>query len=195
MAKAHHQRTLFALLLVISTFVTAGCGSSIDGEQYRQSAPALDIIDFFAGSTRAWGVVQDFSGNTVQRFTVDLQGTLSAADGQRVLTLDETFHYQLGEGMEKRLWILTETADGTIVGEADDIVGSATGTSYGNAFQFRYQMDLAVGDSSVRVAFDDWIWAFDERTIINRSYIKKWGITVAEVTIFMQKQDPRVTVQ
>jgi hypothetical protein len=49
-------------------------------------------------------------------------------------------------------------------------------------------MDLPVDDTTYRVQFDDWIWAFDDKTIVNCSYIKKFGITMAEVTIFMQKQ-------
>ncbi|MEC8747574.1 MAG: DUF3833 family protein, partial [Pseudomonadota bacterium] len=38
------------------------------------------------------------------------------------------------------------------------------------------------------VTFDDWFWAFDDSTMMNRSYIRKFGIVMAEVTIFMQKQ-------
>ena len=62
------------------------------------------------------------------------------------------------------------------------------GTPYGNAFTFAYEMDLEVGDSSYRVNFDDWFWAMDSKNMMNRSYIKKFGVVMAEVTIFMQKQ-------
>ncbi|MEQ8493191.1 MAG: DUF3833 family protein, partial [Gammaproteobacteria bacterium] len=40
---------------------------------------------------------------------------------------------------------------------------------------------------SWRVAFDDWMWLVDERQLFNRSYIRKFGLTVAEVSIFMQR--------
>jgi len=49
-------------------------------------------------------------------------------------------------------------------------------------------MDLPVGDKVYRVAFDDWMWAFNENTLMNRSYIRKFGLVMAEVTIFMQRQ-------
>lgn len=175
-------------LIGLFVVLISGCSSALNGERYRNIEPALDIINFFTGETKAWGIVQDYSGNMTQQFTVDLIGTVANQNGSRVLTLDETFHYQVGDGMKKRIWTLTQTPDGKIIGNAGDILGSATGTTYGNAFQFVYEMDLPVDDSTFRVTFDDWIWAFDEHTIINRSYIKKWGITVAEVTIFMQKQ-------
>jgi hypothetical protein len=49
-------------------------------------------------------------------------------------------------------------------------------------------MDVPVGDSKYRLRFDDWMWAMNDGVLMNRSYMKKFGITVAEVTIFMQKQ-------
>jgi hypothetical protein len=50
-------------------------------------------------------------------------------------------------------------------------------------------MDLNVDGSTYRVAFDDWFFAIDDNTLMNRSYIKKFGIVMAEVTIFMQRQE------
>ena len=49
-------------------------------------------------------------------------------------------------------------------------------------------MDLPVDDTTYSVTFDDWFWAFDDSTMMNRSYIRKFSIVMAEVTIFMQKQ-------
>jgi hypothetical protein len=48
-------------------------------------------------------------------------------------------------------------------------------------------MDLKVGDKNYHVTFDDWMFLMDEKNLINRSYLKKFGITMAELTIFMQK--------
>ena len=83
---------------------------------------------------------------------------------------------------------LRRQADGGYTGRAGDILATADGAAYGNAFQWRYQMDLPVGDGSYRVNFDDWFWSVTEDTLVNRSYIRKFGITFAEVTIFMQRQ-------
>ena len=49
-------------------------------------------------------------------------------------------------------------------------------------------MDLPVDDTTYAVTFDDWFWAFDDSAMMNRSYIRKFGVVMAEVTIFMQKQ-------
>ena len=40
------------------------------------------------------------------------------------------------------------------------------------------------------MTFEDWIWAVDDQRIFNRSYIKKFGLVFAEVTIFMEKMAP-----
>jgi len=48
-------------------------------------------------------------------------------------------------------------------------------------------MDLKVKDSYYHVTFDDWMFLMDEKNLINRSYLKKFGIKMAELTIFMQK--------
>lgn len=172
-------------LLCAFLMLLSGCSISIDGESYREVEPEFVLDEFFDGTVTAWGIVQDRSGNVVQRFIVNID---AYKEGDKLI-LDETFEYGVGDGPEKRIWTLTKNADGTYTGNAGDIAGPATGVSHGNAFNFVYEMDLEVGDSTYRVNFDDWFWAFDENTMMNRSYIKKFGIVMAEVTIFMQKQD------
>lgn len=177
------MKRLYWILSVVLT--VSGCAStSIEGKTYRDISPSFSIDQFFDGQIKAWGIVQDRSGNLVQHFEVLIDGTFE----NDVLTLDETFTYGLGDGVKSRIWTIEKTPDGNLLGQAGDILGKAQGTSFGNAFNWRYQIDLPVGDSSYKVKFDDWIWAFDENTIMNRSYVKKFGITFADVTIFMQKQ-------
>jgi hypothetical protein len=174
-------RALLAFILLLS-----GCAlNSIEGKKYQDIPPAFSIESFFDGDVKAWGIVQDRSGNVVQRFTVDIKGTVADA----VLTLDESFTYGIGEGVTQRTWTIERNADGNYVGSASDILGIASGKVFGNAFNWNYQMDLPVGDSKYKVTFDDWIWSFDKVTLMNRSYIRKFGFTFAEVTIFMQKQN------
>lgn len=170
--------------LIFSLIFLSACSVSIDGEQYKAVEPDFNIESFFDGKVRAWGIVQNRDGDVVQRFVVNIDGYMEEGN----LILDETFEYGVGEGPLTRVWTLSKNANGTYTGNAGDIAGPATGTPYGNAFNFVYEMDLAVDDSTYRVNFDDWFWAFDENTMMNRSYIKKFGLVMAEVTIFMQKQ-------
>jgi hypothetical protein len=171
--------------LIILTFVVSGCSLTIDGKDYQEQAPKFNLVEFFDGNVTAWGIVQNRSGEVVQRFIVNIDGSVQGDE----LVLDETFQYIIGEGVTERVWRLQTNADGTFTGSASDIAGLATGTPHGNAFNFVYEMDLDVDGSTYRVAFDDWFFSIDDNTLMNRSYIKKFGIVMAEVTIFMQRQE------
>jgi hypothetical protein len=175
-------------LLIIAVLVlgTSGCATRLDGPRYADQAPGFDLFDFFDGTVDAWGIVQNRSGEVVQRFTVVIDGR---RQGGRLI-LDESFTYALGEGVEQRVWTIERDTGGTYVGSAGDILATAAGQAHGNAFRWAYAMDLPVGGKSYRVRFEDWIFALDADRIINRSYIQKFGVDVAEVTIFMQRRDP-----
>ncbi|WP_414828306.1 DUF3833 domain-containing protein [Alteromonas sp. H39] len=170
---------LMTLILPLS-----GCSVSVDGKDYTNVSPDFEIKAFFDGDVKAWGIVQNRSGKVVQRFIVDINGRIE----NDVLILDESFDYGVGDGVKNRTWRIEQTGENSFVGNAGDIAGPADGTAYGNAFNFHYEMDLPVDDTTYRVTFDDWFWAFDDTTMMNRSYIRKFGLVMAEVTIFMQRQ-------
>jgi hypothetical protein len=182
--KLFKQVAVTVLGLGISLIGLSGCSVSVEGNYYKAVQPAFDLEQFFDGDVKAWGIVQNRSGEVVQRFIVDIAGKVEGD----TLTLDEKFEYGVGEGPTERVWTIVKQSDNTFIGSATDIEGPAKGTSYGNAFNFHYEMDLPVDDTTYAVTFDDWFWAFDENTMMNRSYIRKFGIVMAEVTIFMQKQ-------
>ncbi len=169
------------LLLLLSL---CGCASSINGDAYSSVSPKFNLPQFFDGEVKAWGIVQNRSGDVVQRFIVDIEGSNEG----KVTTLDETFNYGVGDGVKHRIWTITEESPGVYSGTASDITGPANAVVFGNALNWQYQMDLPVGDKVYRVAFDDWMWAFNESALMNRSYIRKFGLVMAEVTIFMQRQ-------
>ena len=177
------MKQLLAILCALT--ILSGCTLSIDGSDYAGKQPNFGLEEFFVGEVTAWGIVQNRSGEVVQRFIVDIEGSM---DGN-TLVLDETFQYIVGDGAKTRVWRLTPQSNGTYIGAAGDINGNAIGKAFGNAFNFVYEMDLTVDGTTYTVNFDDWFFAMDDDTLMNRSYIKKFGLVVAEVTIFMQRQD------
>ena len=112
--------------------------------------------------------MQNRSGEVVQRFIVDIDGSMEG----NTLVLDERFEYIVGDGPKTRVWRLTPQVNGTFIGTAGDINGEATGTAFGNAFNFVYEMDLTVDGTTYTVNFDDWFFAMDENTLMNRSHQK-----------------------
>lgn len=168
----------------LGVLLLTGCGH-VSIEDYRGSEPAFSLQEYFTGQTRAWGLVQNYRGQVVRRFSVDLCGYEQGGE----LVLDEDFVYDDGE-TQFRQWRINSAANGQWQGRADDIIGVAEGEEAGFALQWAYQMDLEVDGSQYRVSFDDWMYRLDEQHVFNRADIKKWGVTVAEVTLFFDKLAP-----
>lgn len=162
----------------------SGCAGGHSLDQYKNTNPPLDLQAYFTGPIKAWGLVQDYSGKVTRRFDVEMVGTWEGDTG----TLYETFKYYDGETQE-RIWTIKKIAQNNYEGSAGDIIGTATGETNGNAMRWAYQMDLKVGDKTYRITFDDWMFLMNDGVLINRSYLKKFGLTVGELTLFMQKQD------
>lgn len=173
-------KILSSLLLLTAL---GGCSLSPKSDDYSNQQPLFDLYNFFDGKVTAWGIVQNRKGEVTQRFVVDIDGSVE----NDVLTLDERFNYLQGEGMKQRIWRINKRPGQAFSGEASDIVNQAEGIVQGNSLNWRYQMDLAVNNGTFRVTFDDWMWMIDQKTLVNRAYIKKWGLVFGEVTLFMQK--------
>lgn len=177
-----HMLKLAAIAGALTMLSSCG-GHSL--EQYKDTSPRADIREYFNGPVKAWGIVQDWRGRVINRFDVDMVGTWQGDTG----TLTEDFTYYDGK-TQRRIWTIRKMADGRYEGTADDIIDKATGQTSGSAARWSYVMDLPVDDTTYRIRFDDWMWVMNDGVLINRSYLKKFGITVSELTIFMQKQKP-----
>jgi len=172
---------MWKFLLLTLSLLIAGCGAKI--EDYQQAQPKIDIFSWFNGDSRAWGMVQDYSGKQIRRFEVTINGQVVGD----TLTLNEQFVYDDGE-KQQRVWHIRRLSDGSYVGTAGDIIGTAQGHSRGNAFNWRYTMTVKTDDSSYKLNFDDWIYQQDAQHLMNVTSMKKFGVEVARVTLFFSKQ-------
>ena len=74
-----------------------------------------------------------------------------------------------------------------ITGQAEGVVGQASGQSFGNAFHWVYRFALKVGGSTWEVTFDDWLYLQGDNVLINRAALRKFGFAIGEVTLVFQK--------
>lgn len=176
---------LIKLTALLGAILMLSSCSSNSLEYYQGTTPKADIKEYFNGPIKAWGIVQDWRGRVTMRFDIEMVGKWDGDTG----TLIEKFTYYDGKKQE-RIWTIKKLADASYEGTASDIIDKATGQTNGNAARWNYVMDLPVGDTSYRIRFDDWMWQMNDGVLINRSYLKKFGFTVSELTIFMQKQKP-----
>ena len=159
-----------------------GC-STMKIDDFANTEPEFNLMQFFEGNVEAWGIVEDRFGNLKRQFKVDMNGTIR--DG--VLTLEEDFIYADGE-KDKRIWQFSKLDERSYKGLANDIIGEAIAKERGNAFNMKYKMDLDLGFSVLRVGFNDWMYRIDKETIINKASISKFGFNIATVTLFFRKK-------
>ncbi|OMQ25847.1 DUF3833 domain-containing protein [Serratia oryzae] len=168
-------------LLLALLFLLAGCSAEVS--DYQHSKPTFDLFGYFSGETRAWGMVQDYQNKQIRRFEVVIQGDVVG----NTLTLNEKFVYDDGE-RQTRVWHIIRNEDGSYQGTAGDIIGVAHGNTAGNAFNWRYDMDVKTDNGKIKLHFDDWLFRQDEKRLFNVTSLRKFGLEVAKVTLFFEKQ-------
>jgi hypothetical protein len=175
------MKFLLSLLATMAVLVLGACASPKPTD-YADEKPTLDLQQYFNGEITAHGIFTDRSGKVVRRFTVLMKCHWEGNTG----VLDEAFSYSDGK-KERRVWTLTKHADGRYTGTAGDVVGEAQGQAAGNAFQWNYTLKLPVDGSVVDVQFDDWMYLVDERVMLNRAVMSKFGFRLGEVTLSFYK--------
>ncbi|SUI76281.1 DUF3833 domain-containing protein [Shewanella morhuae] len=156
--------------------------SSVEVTDYKDTTPTLVLESFFNGPLKASGVVHDFSGKVIRKFNVTMEANWQGNEG----VINEWFVYDDGE-TQTRVWKIKALGNGQYTGTAGDILGTALGQSSGSALRWKYDMLLPVDGDEYQVHFDDWMFLVNDNTIINQSDIIKFGITVAQVTLVIQK--------
>ena len=170
------------LTLLAGTAVLTGCANP-QVTDYAQERPLLELDRYFTGRVLAHGVFQKRGGEVARRFTVVMDCHWEGNQG----VLDEAFTYSDGS-TERRIWRLTKHADGRYTGRADDVVGEAQGQTSGNAFRWNYTLRLPVDGKEYEVQFDDWMFLVDDRVLLNRATMSKFGVTLGEVLLSFTKQ-------
>ena len=153
--------TLFkrcSTLLLICTVALFSACSTPQIDDYAKEKPVFELDKYFNDTLDAYGVFTDRSGQVVKRFTVVMD------------------------------WRLTRHADGRFTGTADDVVGTANGQQRGNAFYWTYTLALPVDSNIINVQFDDWMYLMNDKVMLNKASMSKWGVGLGEVTLSFVKR-------
>lgn len=171
------------LCALVGAIGLSGCAGT-DVSRYAAETPRLTLESYFNGTLDAWGMFQDRSGEVIKRFHVVIDASWEGPVG----TLDERFTYADGT-TQRRVWTIHAEGDGRYTGTAGDVVGTAEGQARGNALRWRYVVALPVDGKVYEVDFDDWMILIDERVMLNRSSMRKFGIHLGEVTLSFTKRE------
>jgi len=165
-----------------AAFMLSSCNATTT-EQYANKTPKLDLREYLNGPLEAWGVVYDYSGKADLEFYVTMTGTWKGNTG----TLEEHFVYSDGR-KDTRTWTIIFSDDHHFTGTAHDVVGEAKGTQHGNAVNLKYVLDAKrSGGETITLTMDDWMYLMSDKILINRTRMKKFGLTVGELVITFKK--------
>ena len=174
------MKIIFALIV---TILLTGCSeNNMKPVDFKDQKPRLIIEEFLSGNVKAWGILQNRSGKVTRQFSANLNGKW---DGKQLI-LDEKFIWNDGE-IQTRQWKINKIDGHNYEGTAEDVVGIAKGYSYGPAFKFEYVLLVPVKGREMKITFDDWIFMQNEKVAINRAKMSKFGIRVADLTVFFVK--------
>jgi hypothetical protein len=176
------QRLLTWCTLMFTALLLASC-ASVTPQDYAAEKPVLDLKTYFNGTLDGHGMFQDRSGKVQRRFTVVIKASWQGDTG----TLDEDFVWSDGK-KEKRVWTLKKVGPNQYEGTASDVVGKAIGLVAGNALNWKYVLALPVDGTTYHVNFDDWMFLIDERVMLNRAVMSKFGFRLGEVIISFTKR-------
>jgi Protein of unknown function (DUF3833) len=193
---AKRTTVLATTLAAALTFTLTGC-ANMDVNTYAQEKPALQLEQYFNGRLVGHGVFMDRGGEVKRRFVVVINATVVGD----TITLDEQFTWSDGV-KDARVWTLkkqpptaatsTRASGATSSvqrwqGTAADVVGAATGTVAGNALNWRYVLALPVYGKTYHMDFDDWMYLVDDKVMINKAVMSKFGVRLGEVLISFTK--------
>ena len=144
--------------------------------EFEGSSPTFDPRIHLNGPVVCEGMIYGPTGRVSTKFVADFNAKWDGDKG----VMDEFFRYDSG-ATQTRQWRLTVKDDGTVYGEADDIVGRAEGRMIGSALHLEYKIRLTEDAGGHVLDCTDWMYLGENGTIFNHSQFRKFGIKVAEL--------------
>ena len=152
-------------------------------EDHANQTPKLDLKTYLNGWLMAHGVFTDRAGSVVRRFTVQMQA-----------------HWQGDVGTLERTLSTATAARSAASGPSPSSARSATGGGRRRggrgawrggrqcaALELATRSRLPVDGSVYEVDFDDWFYLMDDKVLLNKATMSKFGFKLGEVTLVFVK--------
>ena len=89
----------------------------------------------------------------------------------------------------KPIWEFERVDEHHWIGTANDVEGQVDARQYGHAFHMRYPLDIEVGERTLSFTMDDWMYLQPDGRLINRTAMRKFGLTLGEITLVFEQVD------
>lgn len=174
-----HARRCFSIVYIV-LFMSA-C-SSVRPLDYAQEFPQLDFKKYLQGNLSGWGIFQDRSGKVTKRFRIEMLANWQGNMG----SLTENFSFNDGT-KQTRKWQLTRQDAQHYTGKANDSVGEGKGEQQGNSMHWQYTIRTETDSGVYDLDYDYWMYMIDDKTLINRATLSKFGFTLGTITVTFHK--------
>ena len=176
------MRKFLSLIITLLSLLSVGGCMGVEAVSYKNETPQFNMKEYFNGDIEAWGIFQDFKGKVSNKFYVRMNASWNGDVG----TLKEKFKFSDGTTQE-RTWTIKLKDANNFSATAGDVIGEAKGEIYGNAVRMQYVLDLPVKGKNYKLNMDDWMYLMDNEYVINKTKMKKFGVSVGELTLFFRK--------
>ncbi len=170
------------LLVVVASMVLISC-SSVEPKTYANQSPQFEFNKFLQGNLTGWGIFQGRDGEVQKRFRIDMTANWQGNVG----TFVENFTFNDGTKQVRR-WTLTRIDDHHYTGKANDSVGEGKGEVWGNSMHWNYTIKTETDSGTYDLDYDYWMHMIDDKTLINRATLSKFGYTLGDIAVTFHKQ-------
>jgi hypothetical protein len=66
-------------------------------------------------------------------------------------------------------------------------VGTANGLVNNNVLNWQYYLQVPYQGQVLNIHFDDWLYLINDRVVLNKATMTKWGFKVGEIIITFEK--------
>jgi len=176
------KRSAIYLSVILIALLSSSC-SSVEPTAYKKQTPKLEFNKFLQGKLTGWGIYQGRNGEVQKRFRIDMTANWEGDTG----TFIENFTFNDGT-KQVREWALTRIDDHHYTGKANDSVGVGKGEVWGNSMHWNYTIRTVTESGTYNLDYDYWMHLIDEKTLINRATLSKFGFTLGDIAVTFHKQ-------
>ncbi len=152
--------------------------------EFKDERPEFRPTEFFAGRTRSVGVIENRGGAPREIVRTETHGEWEGDWLQ--IEQDLTFGKS---APQHRSWRVRQIDPHHYEATANDIVGTARGEAWGNAFHWSFTLALSPGNPLANLRMSQWMYLQpDGRTMLNHSTLRKFGIVVGQATEQFRKE-------
>ena len=176
------MRILHFIFTVYILIYLAGC-ASIKPTAFGDADKNLKPVAFFVGHTRSTGVIENKAGKPTARIVTETNGIRKDS----IISIEQDLFPEGGK-KNHRSWKLKIIDEHHLDATSNDIDGTAHGILYGNNFSWSYRLKLSQRNFIKHLRMSQNMYVMpDGKTMIIRSVLRKFGITVVQITEQFQK--------